>query len=121
MNMNPEVRDLWADALESGEFRQGNGKLTVVVDDVPRHCCLGVLCELAARRGVVSRATRNGRVSYDGAVNYLPEVVVRWAGLWETNPGPLNVDGVSSDRRLSHMNDEGSTFAAIARVIREQM
>ena len=45
--MDPKTRDTWADALESGEYKQGTQCLmTRDVDDVPQHCCLGVLAEL---------------------------------------------------------------------------
>lgn len=48
--MNPEIKDLWCAALESGEYTKGHGALTVVTEDgAQQDCCLGVLCKLAAK------------------------------------------------------------------------
>lgn len=42
LEMNPRIRDMWAEALESGEYCQGNGRLRFN----KKHCCLGVLTDL---------------------------------------------------------------------------
>lgn len=49
--MNIEIRDEWADALESGEYEQGFGRLNFD----GKFCCLGVLSELLVKRGVLQR------------------------------------------------------------------
>lgn len=46
MKFTQELKDKWLNALKSGEFTQGKGKLR---DDNGNYCCLGVLsviCEL---------------------------------------------------------------------------
>lgn len=48
--MQPDVRDRWADALESGEYKQGYNALCRVTRNGPgdfseAFCCLGVLLE----------------------------------------------------------------------------
>src|SRR5690606_23625460 len=74
-----------------GEFEQTVGTLhrTVQGDwktDKPGLCCLGVLCELAAKEGhVQKRETDNGYL-YDGEADELPPSVMDWAGLTEANP-----------------------------------
>jgi hypothetical protein len=125
---------LWVDALRSGRFRQGIGKLTTVTDGATgeseeRHCCLGVLCELALEAGVglnvTERATpstyaglRRTR-SYDGQVNFPPKEVLDWAGLTERNPSVRHHAVV---RTLGFLNDERNlTFAAIADLVEEQL
>jgi hypothetical protein len=40
--MNPEDKQLWIQALNSGEYKQGTGQL--VCKDY--YCCLGVFCEV---------------------------------------------------------------------------
>jgi hypothetical protein len=37
----------WVEALRSGEYEQGQGKLRKVENGRTYHCCLGVLCEVA--------------------------------------------------------------------------
>jgi hypothetical protein len=140
-----EVGALWVRALRSGDYEQTTGRLTRVDDDgTMRHCCLGVLCELAVKHGVVKREdeTGFGAINYravgnegDRGASYLPLAVQRWAGLSRTNPRskePLpeakrENDGVDTDNgrvsvpttaTLGFLNDElGYTFADIAGVV----
>ena len=93
--MAPEVKKLWLDALRSGEYIQGRGRLTAIVErgageDKEANCCLGVLCELAVRAGRATRQERNGTcvIVYwsvgkvtDVNGSFLPDQVVAWAGL----------------------------------------
>jgi hypothetical protein len=113
--VNREVRDRWTAALRSGDYVQGHARLRVVDDDGRvRHCCLGVLCELAVAAGV-ARLDAAAGTYHDPVVQpdfgyggVLPPSVVDWAGLRDPNPA---VDGV----QLSYWNDiAGSTFASIA-------
>ena len=45
--MNQEVKKIWVEALRSGKYQQGRGKLKRSDDLKPTYCCLGVLCEVA--------------------------------------------------------------------------
>lgn len=130
--MNPDVRDRWADALESGAYRQGRGKLAVEQAGAVKFCCLGVLCDLAAQAGVVNVETSKEPLYvdgsgtpfvyryYDGLPNYLPPSVVRWAGLNSYNP---RVEyGGNKLTPLGHLNDTSQlSFVDVARLIREQL
>lgn len=66
--MDARIKALWTDALRSGRFTQGRGTLkTIDIDRMtdspepfPRHCCLGVLCEV-----LVSADRRPPDVSID--------------------------------------------------------
>ena len=51
--MNKEVKKKWVDALRSGEYAQGRSSLR----DHDEYCCLGVLCELAVKEGVIPAPT----------------------------------------------------------------
>jgi hypothetical protein len=44
--MNAELKAKWVEALRSGKFHQGKGFLKFDEEQGPRHCCLGVLCEI---------------------------------------------------------------------------
>ena len=48
--MNPLIKAKWVSALRSGEFKQGTMQLRTLDD---KYCCLGVLCALAVREGVI--------------------------------------------------------------------
>lgn len=50
--IDPVIKEIWCEALESGEFEQGRGVLKMphmkMLSDDPdkySYCCLGVLCE----------------------------------------------------------------------------
>lgn len=93
--MNPEVKEEWVAALESGVYPQGKGKLTSLDG---KYCCLGVLCKLYLKyHDDLSVSTNSDRVSYDGEGAYLPGKVAAWAGIVnfedQTFLGDLN-DGV---------------------------
>lgn len=134
LRMDPDVRELWLDALESGDYLQGMSRLRRRgPDDVVRHCCLGVLCELALTADVVERV----EVSDDGFVTYgyrtpgatdaefglLPHPVAGWAGLRNASPSVMTTDALGRpDRRsLARLNDAGASFTMIARLIRRYL
>lgn len=104
--MNPEIKKLWVDALRSGDYAQGQGRLRSVSD---KYCCLGVLCELAVQALVIEPPVVED-IHFDSYLYashsaHLPSVVGVWAGL----------DG-SSDvaQELMSLNDNGVGFPEIA-------
>lgn len=65
MKLREDVKAEWVAALRSGEWVQGRGRLkSLARDDVgdvaEAYCCLGVLCEHAARAGVGTWSTFRG-------------------------------------------------------------
>lgn len=140
--MNPEVKELWCTALESGDYPQTEGFLRVTEnhdeeDDapVPGYCCLGVLCELAVQAGVIppgaeelGEGGRLTRVTYgkprgDQSDYRLPAAVVRWAGLGHVpnSKSPAIPDRNGDMNALANMNDSDYKFPEIARLIREAL
>lgn len=95
--MKPEVKIAWVDALCSGEYVQGRHSLN---RNNHYFCCLGVLCEVAHKRGVVSKICEKsyiymgkcGEMVYlygndsIGETSLLPKEVVEWAELESQNP-----------------------------------
>jgi hypothetical protein len=69
-----------------------------------KHCCLGVLCELAIEAGVKVEEGMLGEVaSFDNERSFLPWSVAEWAGL--DSRSPRVVDGACPDRDLVTLND----------------
>lgn len=95
--MNPEIKERWVAALRSGDYKQSAGHL----HRNNSFCCLGVLCDLAARDGIV-RAEGESYVAVnnedDDACSFLPVVVQEWAGLDSCNPSV-------KERQLATYND----------------
>lgn len=144
--LKPEVKQIWLEALRSGNFGQCPGKLA---DGKGNHCCLGVLSELAVQEGVVTKEVeehtyetldgeiRVGHTVHYGhylASNYLPREVAEWAfeefdpnsAYWENprvkDPRPATHplhSGENTD--LANLNDEGLTFHEIADVIEKEL
>lgn len=134
MSMVPSIKAEWVAALESGDYLQGRGNLatveTVTVDDltteVVKWCCLGVLCDLAVKAGVIHATQEFGRLRFAGEGSVLPQIVSRWAGLdGEDNPGvgdgkkPLSVWNDGSYYGQEHENVPSHSFEEIAAAIRE--
>lgn len=124
--MIPEIKQQWLDRLRSTRYLQGKGNLKRVVDGQEFHCCLGVLCEIAKEAGLVSERKHGSPddaliTFYDirGGVQYedfLPTVVVQWAGLGAGNP-VTSIPLGEHMATLSWLNDNGRTFREIADII----
>ena len=104
--MNQEIKKMWIDALLSGEYQQGSGRLHSYIEfddsmlnekDRNSYCCLGVLCKLAIDNHVPVQRTYGPvyetcvdasleTYHYDGESGVLPSSVIIWAGLHEKNP-----------------------------------
>lgn len=138
--MKPEIKQQWVEALESGEYRQGNGVLQTADD---RYCCLGVLSDLAVKAGVIEKfqATKDspweyGVTVYDSNCAVLHDKVIGWAGLdsdipyvslsvanrFGTAKGDKAFDFDTEYTTLVHLNDGAEfSFANIAKVIQEAL
>ena len=115
--MNPEVKKKWLEALRSGKYKQGRWALR---NGDNEYCCLGVLCEVARREGVIPNPRSIGKgedktyiygKGFDREGSILPRGVTGWAGLSNGNPSV-------SGHNLSVWNDsERKSFAEIADLI----
>ncbi len=130
--MNKKVRDLWIQALKSGEFKQGRGRLKNASGN---YCCLGVLCELHSRETGNTNFWQkdfNQLPAYDCASYCLPDSVKEWADLKQRNPKVRTDSVVKILKRspigdfqglsyidISTLNDTGVPFSEIAKVIEE--
>lgn len=116
--MDNRIKNLWLEALRSGEYKQTNGTLHRLkhFDSIPeRHCCLGVLCDLAVKDGLpVEVKARIEYVEYDDESCTLPSRVIKWAGLTYN-------DLFIGNKRLSEYNDEGASFDQIADLIEKHL
>jgi hypothetical protein len=132
--MDKRVQEMWANALESGEFKQAKSAMKIVYDwenGETEYCCLGVLCELYDREtgmGVSGWRDEGERVlggknySYFGGRSMMPDVVVQWAGLDNGNPvlRKTYVGGEEEEDRAVTLNDSfGLTFPEIAALVRK--
>jgi len=137
--MKADIRRRWTAALRSGEYAQGSGQLLFEQADsgARQYCCLGVLCDLAARDGVVEGPVPHedlgggvqmafvGASRWDGSPGVeladvvLPHAVADWAGIEGADPWIVVGTDPAERERLSSLNDEGADFLEIADIIDE--
>lgn len=104
----------WVAALRSGEFTQGK----MILNRDGAYCCLGVLCELAAREGVIEKKKTNNfssssSYSYDGGSTAPTVKVLEWAGLPTDSEWAVEVP--LGEKTAMALNDEDhKSFAEIA-------
>jgi hypothetical protein len=126
--MHEHIKKLWVDALRSGNYRQGIGRLRCA----DTYCCLGVLCDLYDR-------DQGGPGWDDGDQNYLrcgaflPREVARWAGIITDDPDCFAPNEVIQTEfnvtlpdhtirgSLTDANDSGFSFLEIADLIEQNL
>lgn len=113
--MREEVKKKWVAALKNGEYEQGRAQLK----NEGKFCCLGVLCDLH-RKTIKKKGCRWEDNGYLNSMDTLPEEVQEWAGLDSKDPCVV-VSELESAERLSRINDEGTSFKEIAKLINEQL
>lgn len=128
--MVPEIKTLLLDALKSGEYEKTTGVLARQKDEeTVGYCCLGVLSDLASKRGVC-KPFQKGLGDPDvhtipANVYSIPETVVDEDGEYEeysTALLPVSVEKWSgldnSDQTaLANINDETVGFDAVIEYI----
>lgn len=116
--MHPRIKQLWLDALRSGEYEQGAGRL----HSEGGFCCLGVLCDLYAKENGASWTQPTSDEPNDYGMNgeyvYLPKDIAQWANI---NQFGVIVRGDHNHIDLADMNDKGQTFVEIAEAIDENL
>jgi hypothetical protein len=117
--MNQSVKRRWVEALRSGEYTQGFNVLRNPDDTL---CCLGVLCELAVKDGIIAEPVLQGDEYMYGreqAAASPPSIVSAWAGV--INDFYEVHDGSGFERQLASLNDSGEfTFEMIADLIEKE-
>jgi hypothetical protein len=131
--MDPELKKEWVEALRSGRYKQGKNTLRTKDDE---YCCLGVLCDIAAQKGLGSWHDEPGgwyfQVSSDGSqgIALPPTGVARWAFQPvdpEDEAFPIDnpvvpVEGTALRSSLAELNDEEDyTFSKIADVVEKYL
>jgi len=132
--MKKEVAKKWVKALRSGKYKQGKGYLKQFTSkNEPRHCCLGVLCELyndtmkknhkktLYTEEMQDNSSGTSFVRFDlvdGGLG-LPKAVKKWAEI--TNSlAEFEIDDARWEC-LADLNDSGKKFSTIADIIEKNV
>ncbi len=105
--MNKEIKERWIKALNSGEYKQG----TTFLNGPNGYCCLGVLCDLAAKDGLGEWEGVYGSKTFISSSWNLPSMVNEWAGY---------INGLVV-AELMGLNDSDVPFTEIAKVIEAKL
>ena len=124
MEPNKENIKLWAEALESGEYKQGQGCLKrTLPDGTAEYCCLGVATVVAMKAGVhmtigpCDMKTYENETAYDGEASVLPAAVMDWLGVDYCNPILTDVNG-RQEGAYAWNDQVNATFPEIGAMIR---
>jgi hypothetical protein len=90
--MNERIKKLWVEALRSGKYKQGRGKLR---NESNEFCCLGVLCNLHAQEHPDIAAAQTSQTEYMGSSAMPSDAVCDWAGL--SIYDMVEIDGVRTN------------------------
>lgn len=122
--MNPDIKVRWVEALRSNNYKQAKGYLK----SEDGFCCLGVLCDIAVKDGVIAAPIKlEGGYGDPDHYGYgsgeetgeLPGEVADWAGLDSYNPLVREDESLAS---LADWNDDyGYDFKQIAQLIEENL
>ncbi len=137
--MKPEIKEMWIQALESGEYQQGHRAL----HPGDNFCCLGVLCDLYRKATGLGKWTEQVRKFTESSAYSGKEVVFESGSITATDvpPGPViqwafsdlteneNEHWFQTDysktpnafQTLAFQNDSGHSFSSIANIIREKL
>ena len=137
--MRKDVAKKWVEALRSGKYKQGEGHLKQFnKKEEPRHCCLGVLCELyndtmrKNHKKTLNTQTQEfydsfnfdntrGIVTFNGKDSSLPVEVKNWAGISDPLGLGTFYDVNEQPQCLADLNDIGKKFSTIANIIEENI
>jgi len=110
--MKPGIKTKWVAALRSGEYKQGTRQL---LRGDGSFCCLGVLTDLAVKDGV-----GDWDHDYYPEASFLPQRVVKWAGL--DTRSPCVAPSWGTREALWSLNDSSEHgFEELADLIEEQL
>ena len=138
--MKKEIAKKWIKALRRGKYKQGKGYLKQFNSkNEPRHCCLGVLCELyndtmkknhkksLLTEQMEDNASGTSFVRFNTIDGGLPQAVRKWAGVkkYLGNFIVSNIDitgyKYNTEECLADLNDSGKKFSTIATIIEKNV
>lgn len=118
--MNQDIKKQWVEALRSGEYTQGKGRL----HDGKNFCCLGVLCGITKNKTHMDWEHRGNHYTFNGESGLLPGIVADACEIGGTNnPSsiPLTVLVDEEEYDIDELNDLYDwTFNDLADLIEEQ-
>jgi hypothetical protein len=117
--MDARVKQLWLNALRSGEYTQAQG----VLRSNNGYCCLGVLCDLYIKEHNLAWNYDPVELEYSigNDLGTLPNSVMNWASVEDSSP-TVKLTPYTSPIALAKLNDDLEwNFTQIADVIEREL
>ena len=129
--MNRELGQKLVEALRSGKYPKGKGKLCRINLNTGKaeYCCLGVLCEILEIPKVVYNRSSEPILTYGGSSDYLVGEVLMKSTL-ATQEGAFSgrtltdeqiIYGKLRPAALTHINDISDTWEPVIEAIEKHM
>lgn len=124
--MKKTIAEKWVKALRSGKYKQGQEVLHNNKGGKDTYCCLGVLCDLyqqdrrSKKKKMLDVDNKWGTITYDGKDTYLPDVVIKWAGM-KTCGGTWDIEDEEIGNLIYLNDDKRSSFKRIADIIEKNV
>ena len=123
--MDQKIVKEWVSELRSDNYIQGMNKLKAAATEgsPAAHCCLGVLCDMAVKAGVVTTEFSETELRWlfndDGDIRggLPPEKVTEWLFGEDEVPYGFDWEVRDGEHTLYVLNDNGAPFRDIADVI----
>lgn len=127
--MREDIKKLWVDALRSGKYLQGHGRLAASPKHLDKieYCCLGVLCEVLIDNHIVNLEKKEHdegdftSIFFDENNMVLPEKVKNIVGVSDFDIVAIDDYEKTFTTNLAEHNDNGATFEEIADIIEKQL
>ncbi|CAB4143220.1 hypothetical protein UFOVP434_98 [uncultured Caudovirales phage] len=123
--MNAEYKALWLAALRGNEYKQGQGRLKTVTTGGPVFCCLGVLCDIAVKRGETSWDSihlHSGKERTLSMFEYIPKELAPKFGIEYNGKIPRQIANNTFVESLAECNDQAQlSFPQIADIIEKEL
>ena len=102
-DMNKEVAREWIDAARSlDEKRHARGFLGISnLVGQECFCVMGILCNIAARKGVVVKRKAGRIIEFDGNQGLVPYPVLEWAGIDFNQAQELSLMNDDEDKEIT--------------------
>lgn len=100
MKFTAEIKENWLNALKSGKYKQGFGRLYNPIDNT--HCCIGVLGEVTEGLSCKDSLSEN---SSENPYTFLRQTIVKdkTGVLWSTNDSGEFDDHIQKARDYSNV------------------
>jgi hypothetical protein len=122
--MNKKLAKNWAEALESGKYKQTDSVLAIKDSGRTTYCCLGVLCRVAQKmpefkrfKGLLEKSVKSEDTSSLTEIDISPAPGRR---NYRSFRNEIGMSSAQEKKFISLNDDKNASFKEIAKVVRKK-